>query len=82
MPQLHLYPLPYTLPQPPAELFCNIETESGRSDTVAFKRALDDRDVFLGERRCVICGQSSSTTLQHCHIVGPLDDAAVRLMCD
>ncbi|KAH9980546.1 hypothetical protein BJV74DRAFT_779408 [Russula compacta] len=80
MPQLHLYPLPYTLPQPPAQLFRNIDTESGPSDTVAFNRNLDDRDVFLGERRCVICGQSSSRTLQHCHIVGRLDDAAWSML--
>ncbi|KAF8500812.1 hypothetical protein F5888DRAFT_1905132 [Russula emetica] len=71
MSQLNLYPLPYTAPQPPQELVRPVQTVSGRSDTAAFATGLEDRDVFLGKRRCVICGYEDN--LQHCHIVGRTD---------
>ena len=34
--------------------------------------------MFLTERRCVVCG--ATTVLEHCHIVGRLDNEAVRPM--
>jgi len=39
----------------------------------AFDTGLDKRDVFLGERRCVICGDPFQPSLQHCHIIGRKD---------
>jgi hypothetical protein len=53
---------------------------SGRSDTAAFDMGLDNRDVFLGQRRCVICGINDSDCLKHCHIAGHSDVAMVRRM--
>ena len=79
---LNLYPLHYTAPQPPPELFRDVETVSGHSDTVAFDTGLDNRDVFLGRRRCVVCGEGSPVVLEHCHIVHPTDNAAVCAMCN
>src|SRR5713101_3492645 len=78
--QLNLYPLPYTTSQPPQELVHDIQTVSGHSDTAAFDMGLDNRDVFLGMCRCVICGHGS-TGLQRCHIVDPSDISMVRRMC-
>jgi len=78
MSQLNLYPLPYTALQPPPELFRDVETVSGLSDTAEFDTELDGRDVFLGRRRCVVCGEKCF--LERCHIVGREDDAAVRPM--
>ena len=75
---VNLYPLPYTIPQPPPGLFRNVETVSGCSDTAAFETGLNNRDVFLGRRRCVVCGESGPCTLEHCHIVGRSDIEAVR----
>jgi len=82
--QLNLYPLPYTASRPPSELFCDVKTESGRSGTAAFNAGLDDRDVFLGRRGCVVCGLTSLSPvlLKHCHIIGRSDVEAVRPMCN
>jgi hypothetical protein len=77
--QLNLYPLPYTTSQPPQELVHDIQTVSGHSDTAAFDMGLDNRDVFLGLCRCVICGHGP-IDLQRCHIVDPLDTSMVRRM--
>ncbi|EIW76852.1 hypothetical protein CONPUDRAFT_110500 [Coniophora puteana RWD-64-598 SS2] len=79
MSSLNLYPLPYTASNPPAELFRDIETASGRSDTTAFETDLDERDMFLGRRRCVVCGDGDRT-LQHCHIIGGKDKPAWNLL--
>ncbi len=38
------------------------------SATVAFKTGVDRRDVFLGERRCIVCGRTSKTILKHCYV--------------
>ena len=80
--QLDLFPLPYTVPQPPEGLFRDIETEPGRSDTIAFNTALNNRDVFFQQRRCVVCGRRGRNALDHCHIVGRSDHEAVRRICN
>jgi hypothetical protein len=76
--QLNLYPLPYTTLQPPQELVHDIQTVSGRSDTTAFDMGLDNRDMFLGRCRCVICGFGLPVALKHCHIV---DRSDVEMVC-
>ena len=79
---LNFYPLPYTVPQPPPGLFHHVKTVSGAcSDTAAFKTGLNNRDVFLGRRRCVVCGESGPCTLEHCPIIRHSDVEAVRLLC-
>lgn len=45
----------------------------------ASNAVLNNRDVFLGERRCVICGIADPESLQRCNIVGS-DDGRVRRM--
>ncbi|KAI0285236.1 hypothetical protein BC826DRAFT_1052473 [Russula brevipes] len=54
--QLDLYPLPYTAPQPPEGLYRDVDKVSIYSGTTTFNSRIDARDVFLGRRRCVICG--------------------------
>ena len=79
---LNLYPLPYTIPQLPSGLFRYVETVPGCLDTAAFETGLNNRDVFLGTRRCVVCGESGPCILEYCHIVGRSDDEAVCLVCN
>ncbi|KAI0278251.1 hypothetical protein BC826DRAFT_1084967 [Russula brevipes] len=40
---------------------------SASSTTTAFRAGLDQRDQFLGECRCVICGNYGSGSIGHCH---------------
>jgi hypothetical protein len=42
---------------------------------------LEIRDVFLGERRCVICGIANPSILQHCCIISGSDIETVCSMC-
>src|SRR5712675_485875 len=77
--ELHAYPLPYMLPEPPTELFFRVETATGRSDTAAFETGLDTRDLFFGMRRCVIC---ANPTVERCHIIPHEDGTVVRPMSD
>ncbi len=83
MPQLILYPLPYTASLPPQELVQPIQTlaASGCSDTEVFNTEVENRDTFLGVPRCVICGLIDVDGLDKCHIVGHSDIAMVRHMC-
>ena len=82
MSSLNLYPLPYTKPQPPPELFRTVETASGCSDTTAFDAGLDerDRDIISGRRICVVCGEYNLALLEHCHIIPKKDKNVVRPM--
>lgn len=81
MSQLNLYPLPHMPPLPPPEFFQDVKTLSEQSDTVAFNTGVENRDMFLGWRRCVICGDPNQATLRYCHIVGHPDKAIVCCMC-
>jgi hypothetical protein len=36
----------------------------------AFNTGIDQRDSFLGRKRCVICGMGDAMVLRRCHIVG------------
>jgi hypothetical protein len=80
--QLDLFPLPYTASQPPEGLYRDVDKASIYSGTTAFNSRIDARDVFLGRRRCVVCGYAIQSVLQHCHIVGREDVGAVRPMCN
>jgi hypothetical protein len=44
---------------------------------IAFNDSIKQRDRFLGQQRCVICGVASDIVLQHCHIVGREDKQTV-----
>jgi hypothetical protein len=41
--------------------------EPGQFDMEACDVGLDNRDLLLGERRCVICGIADQEYLQHCY---------------
>jgi len=75
---LELFPLPYTSDQPPEGLYHPVQTVAGHSNTVAFHIGLDGRDVFLGRRRCVVCGEVDRELLEHCHIIGCMD---IEVVC-
>jgi hypothetical protein len=57
------------------------ETVSEDSDSVAFDMELDECDVFLGIRRCVVCGERFPEALEHCHIIGCSDLEVVCPIC-
>lgn len=66
MPSLFLFDLP--LPAyPPSEYNLNDCEVSALSRESAFDTGIDQRDVFGGESRCVICGDPDR--LEHCHII-------------
>lgn len=68
MPNLDLFPLP--LPsQVPIGYGWEARSVSELSTKTAFETELDLRDVFLGEKGCIICGQTADVALQHCHII-------------
>jgi len=62
-----LIPLPLRPVNPPHGYGWEEREESTLSTTTAFSTGLDRRDVFLGVRRCVICG--IDVALQRCHII-------------
>src|SRR5258708_35059 len=74
MSQLNLYAVPYTRSQAPSELVPDVEIHS---DTTAFNTGLNNRDMFHGKRRCVVCGERSRHLLERCHIIGRKDLDAV-----
>lgn len=45
---------------------------------IAFNDSINERDKFLGQKRCVICGVASDMVLQHCHIVDGGYDGIVK----
>ena len=64
---------------------------SALSTTTAFRIGLDQRDQFLGECRCVICGIYGIGSIEHCHIIMDSEPhtvsqngiwALLRLICD
>jgi hypothetical protein len=80
MSQLNFYPLPFTSDEPPSELFHDIESVSEHSDSVVFNTGLEERDVFLGLRGCVVCGINTPQMLENSHMIGPSDHEVVCLM--
>jgi hypothetical protein len=48
------------------------------SGTTAFETGIDQRDRFLGQRRCIICRRNHPALLQqNCHIISPLEEDTV-----
>ncbi|KIM74763.1 hypothetical protein PILCRDRAFT_14201 [Piloderma croceum F 1598] len=61
--------LPLPLHGPPSGYGWSDGALSALSTTTAFYAGLEQRDQFLGECRCVICGYYGSGSLEHCHII-------------
>ena len=58
--------LPLPLHEPPSGYRALSASES---TTSAFRAGLDQRDRFLGKRRCIVCGIYGDRIMKHCHII-------------
>ncbi|KAI9568036.1 hypothetical protein HD554DRAFT_811538 [Boletus coccyginus] len=68
MPPLDTLPLPLPPNGPPSGYVAHDCDSSVSSRTTAFNTGINARDTFLGVPRCIICGESTRSLLQHCHI--------------
>ncbi|KIJ50472.1 hypothetical protein M422DRAFT_245759 [Sphaerobolus stellatus SS14] len=66
---LSVFPLPLPPNGPPSGYGREERDVSALSTTTAFNSVIDRRDIFLGERRCIVCGIDEIVVLQHCHII-------------
>jgi hypothetical protein len=66
MPPLPVIALPLPPHGPPPGYGWADRDMSTTSSSTAFRRGLEDRDRFLGEVRCVVCGVE---TFQRCHVI-------------
>jgi len=65
-----VFPLPLPTNGPPEGFgWEGHSNTSGLSTTTAFNTGVDQRDTFLGQPRCIICGHVNRQALQHCHII-------------
>jgi hypothetical protein len=64
---LSLFPLPLQPFNPPAGYGWEERDSSTPSATTTFDTGLDQRDTFLGRRRCIICGEDIA--VNRCHII-------------
>lgn len=71
MAPLSMFSLPLPQNGPPPGYGWEEYDISASSTTTAFNDSIDQRDTFLGQRRCIICGIDCA--LQHCHIIRDLD---------
>jgi hypothetical protein len=78
MAPLTTFPLPFPPDAPPPGYGWEQGSMSAVSATTAFESGIDQRDIFLGEARCVVCGQIDSEVLQHCHIIRVSEPKIVR----
>ena len=70
MPPLNTFPLPLTSGAPPDGYgWPEHDSVSSASRTSAFESGINQRDRFLGKRRCLVCGISDHFYLAHCLIV-------------
>lgn len=69
MPPLPPFPLPLPIDGPPAGYSREERDTSLSSVTAAFEAGINQRDVFSGLPRCIICGNSTPSSLKHCHII-------------
>lgn len=71
MAPLHTFPLPLPNAPPSGYGWSDRDslTSTLESTTTAFRNGLDQRDQFLGERRCVICGIFGAEFIEYCHII-------------
>jgi hypothetical protein len=67
MPPLTIISLPLT-DAPPGYAWSE-RALSDLSTTTAFKTGLNERDIFFGQLRCIICGTGIPNILQHCLII-------------
>ncbi|KAG1843357.1 hypothetical protein DFJ58DRAFT_39134 [Suillus subalutaceus] len=68
MAPLSTFPLPLRPSGPPAGYdWEERDMEWPLSATTAFNTGIDRRDTFLGQRRCVVCGERGAP-VQRCHI--------------
>ncbi len=73
---LPTFPLP--LPNAPPDQFGWEERDMSLISTnTACNTGIDQRDIFLGTRRCIICGEADDLVLQHCHIIGQSEPSLV-----
>ncbi len=74
--------LPVPLPNQPLDGYRPEERDvSVLSPTAAFDVVINQRDKFLGRKRCVICGNDDDMVLQPCHIVGQTEQQTVSRKC-
>ena len=70
-------PLPLPPNGPPQGYACANRDMSDISTTTAFRTGLKGRDVFLGEQRCVVCGEED---VQHCHVIMQSQNSIVTIL--
>lgn len=68
MQPLSAFTLPLDPRAPPSGYTYPEHALSDFSTTTAFNAGLDERDIFLGECRCIICGDQGRV-VQYCHII-------------
>ncbi|KIJ40491.1 hypothetical protein M422DRAFT_256754 [Sphaerobolus stellatus SS14] len=66
---LSVFALPLSPNGPPSGYGWEERDASALSTTTAFHSVIDRRDIFLGQRRCIVCGMDQIVGLQHCHII-------------
>ncbi|KIJ50474.1 hypothetical protein M422DRAFT_159636 [Sphaerobolus stellatus SS14] len=67
---LSVFSLPLPQNGPPIGYSWKKTNVSAFSTTTAFNTGIDRRDIFLGERRCIVCGaEEDMAGLDHCHII-------------
>jgi hypothetical protein len=69
MAPLPVFPLPLLPNNVPDGYGWEERDMSALSTTTTFKTGIDQRDTFLGKRRCIICGLTVGHVLRHCHII-------------
>ena len=69
----HGFPLP--LGALPEGFACSSREASETSSTEAFETGIDERDVFLGVPRCIVCGRRRG--LERCHIIPATEQETV-----
>jgi hypothetical protein len=66
---LTAFPLPLSTNGPPLGYGLEEHEMSLESTTSTFNTRIDQRDTFLGKRRCIICGSSIREVPEYCHII-------------
>jgi len=66
---LSTFPLPLPPYRPPTGYGWEECDMSVVSTTTAFKTGINQRDTFIGQPRCIICGLADPMILQHSHII-------------
>ncbi|KAL5478629.1 hypothetical protein ACEPAI_2814 [Sanghuangporus weigelae] len=69
MSALPTFQLPLRPDGPPTDFGWEEREFSALSSTTAFSTGINDRDVFLGIPRCIICGVRQPAALEHCYII-------------